>query len=150
MEEVLIRPAQVAELAELEALQRRASLANPGDREAVLAHPDAIEIPVAQLENGWGFVAERDGRVAGFAIVVPREDGDVDLDGLFVEPTLWRSGTGRALVRQCARFAHDSGAGSLRVEANPHAEDFYLRCGFEETGRGTTRFGPSLLMGMAV
>jgi hypothetical protein len=37
-----IREARPEELADLEALQRRASLANPGDREAILAHPDAI------------------------------------------------------------------------------------------------------------
>ena len=52
MSSVTIRPARVDEQPALESLQRRASLANPGDREALLAHPEAIALPVEQLEAG--------------------------------------------------------------------------------------------------
>jgi hypothetical protein len=45
---LLIRRASISEHKELEDLQRRASLTNAGDRDALLAHPDAIELPVAQ------------------------------------------------------------------------------------------------------
>jgi hypothetical protein len=72
-EPVRIRLALASEPRALEALQMRASLANPGDREGV---------------------------VQGFAAILPREDGDVELDALFVEPNTWRRGCGRA-----ARFA---------------------------------------------
>jgi hypothetical protein len=41
-QDVSIRLAQRDEQAMLESLQRRASLNNPGDRDAILAHPDAI------------------------------------------------------------------------------------------------------------
>ena len=34
---------------ELESIQRRASLNNPGDRETLLAHPDALELPAISL-----------------------------------------------------------------------------------------------------
>lgn len=40
------RPATAGERRQLVELQRRASLANPGDREALLAHPDAIDLPL--------------------------------------------------------------------------------------------------------
>jgi hypothetical protein len=36
----------------LEALQWRAPLHNPGDRAALLAHPDAIELPQSQIDDG--------------------------------------------------------------------------------------------------
>ena len=64
-----IRPARPGEQATLESLQRRASLNNPGDREALLANPDAIAVPIEQIAQGCVFVAERDGVVVGFAAV---------------------------------------------------------------------------------
>ena len=82
---VLIRPAILSEQKALEALQLRASLSNAGDREALLANPDAIELPLAQIAAGRVFVAERDGAIVGFAAVLPRNDRETELDGLFVE-----------------------------------------------------------------
>jgi hypothetical protein len=55
----LIRRAVASEQKELEDLQLRASLTNPGDRDALLANPDAIELPLAQIAAGGVFVAER-------------------------------------------------------------------------------------------
>ncbi len=130
----------------LESLQRRASLNNPGDRDAILANPDAINVPPEQIADGCVFVAERDGVVAGFAAVVPRPDGEAELDALFVEPHLWRHGIGRTLVDHMAEVAHARAASFLYVIGNPHAEGFYLSCGFSVTGRTETRFGVGLTM----
>lgn len=130
----------------LEALQWRASLANPGDRDALRANPDAIELPPEQLTAGCVFVAERDGIVAGFASVVPREDGGAELDALFVEPHLWKHGIGRLLVDHICDVARVREARFLHVIGNPHAEGFYRSCGFQITGRIDTRFGAGLLM----
>ncbi|MEX1181289.1 MAG: GNAT family N-acetyltransferase [Cucumibacter sp.] len=147
---MFIRPARPAERKALEALQRRASLNNPGDREALLANPDAIDLPDAQIAAGRVFVALRDGTLAGFSAVVPRPDGEVDLDGLFVEPAMWRGGIGRALVEHAAERARTLGARALYVIGNPHAEGFYLSVGFRITGAFDTRFGPGLLMKMVL
>ncbi|MES2306514.1 MAG: GNAT family N-acetyltransferase [Gemmatimonadota bacterium] len=141
-----IRPALPSEQRLLEELQRRASLNNPGDREAILAHPDAIELSLEQLSAGGVFVAELAGTVQGFAAILPRDDGDVELDALFVEPDAWGHGLGRLLVDHCAEVARAQGARRLHVIGNPHAEGFYLRCGFELAGTENTRFGPGLLM----
>jgi hypothetical protein len=48
MEAFLIRLAILSEQRELEQLQLRASLGNTGDRDALLGHPDAIELPVTK------------------------------------------------------------------------------------------------------
>ena len=130
----------------LESLQWRASLSNPGDRDALLAHPDAIALPGEQIEQGCVFVAERDGVVAGFAAVVPRPDGGAELDALFVEPHLWKRGIGRQLVDHIAEVARARAAGFLHVVGNPHAEGFYTSCGFRVTGTVDTRFGVGLAM----
>lgn len=145
-----VRPAVVSEQPALEALQRRASLNNPGDREALLANPDAIAIPPDQITGGLVFVAEQSGVIAGFSAVLPREDGDMDLDGLFVEPDIWRRGIGRLLVDYAADFARAHGSAALHVVGNPHAEKFYQSCGFELTGTTETRFGPGLLFRRAL
>jgi len=144
------RQAVASEQRALEGLQRRASLNNPGDREALLANPDAIEVPLGQIVDGHVFVAERDGAIVGFAAVIPRDDGDAELDALFVEPSDWKRGVGRLLVEHCANIAQRRGSAALHVIGNPHAEGFYRACGFEQTGTVQTRFGVGLSLRRAV
>jgi GNAT superfamily N-acetyltransferase len=143
---VSIRAARPDDHTMLESLQWRASLSNAGDRDALLANPDAIALPIEQIAAGCVFVAERDGVVAGFAAVVPRPDGGAELDALFVEPRLWKHGIGRRLVDQIADVARMRAASFLHVIGNPHAEGFYVACGFRVTGTIDTRFGAGLAM----
>ena len=140
-----IRTATVADHAALEALQLRASLCNPGDRQAMLDHPDAISLPIEQIEAGLVFVAVSAGKILGFAAMYQRPDGDMELDGLFVEPTHQKQGIGGLLVNQCATEARAASATAIHVIGNPHAERFYLRCGFVRTEETQTRFGPAYL-----
>jgi GNAT superfamily N-acetyltransferase len=143
---VSIRLARPDDRAMLESLQWRASLNNPGDRDALLANPDAIVLPIEQIAAECVFVAERDGVVVGFAAVVPRPDGGAELDALFVEPHLWKHGIGRKLVDHIADIARLRAAGFLHVVGNPHAEGFYRSCGFIVSGTIETRFGVGLDM----
>jgi GNAT superfamily N-acetyltransferase len=138
-----IRAAIAAERKDLEALQMRASLSNAGDRDALLAIPDAIYMPLEQILDGRVYVAELDGAVVGFAAVLPRADGKTELDGLFVEPDRQGRGIGRMLVEHCCEVARQHGSPALHVVSNPHAEGFYLRCGFALVGATSTRFGPA-------
>jgi len=124
----------------LEELQRRASLELKEYRNQLLANPDAIHLPPAQIANGQVIVAELDGEVAGFAALVGGE-----LDGLFVEPDLWGGGIGRALINAAAHEARRKGL-TLTVIANPGARRFYESCGFGIEGETQTRFGPALKM----
>jgi len=139
-EALRIRIAQPEERDDLEALQRRASLALPDYREQLEANPDAIHLPPAQVANGQVLVAELDGRVAGFAALVGGE-----LDGLFVEPELWRQGVGKALVDEATHLARLRGL-AVAVIAGPVARSFYERCGFSVEGEAQTRFGPAFRM----
>jgi GNAT superfamily N-acetyltransferase len=143
---VSIRPANLSERKALEALQLRASLNNEGDREALLRHPDAIDLPVEQIAAGGVFVFERDGELLGFSAILPRTDGDTELDGLFVEPDIQRQGVGRKLVEHSAAVARAAGSSALHVVGNFHAKEFYLSCGFEILAPFETRFGRALLM----
>ena len=138
-----IRTARVEERAALEALQWRASLVADEYREALLANPDAIALDPLEISAGRVPVAEDGPMLAGFAVWLPPKSGAAELDGLFVEPGLWRAGVGRRLVAEVAAAAAAIGASSLRVIANPAALDFYGRCGFVPGGEAQTRFGPA-------
>jgi GNAT superfamily N-acetyltransferase len=146
MSDILIRPALQTERSSLEALQWRASLANSGDRDSLLANPDAIVLPLEQIADGNVLVAQRDGVIVGFAAILPRPDGNAELDALFVEPSLWKRGVGRLLVEHCADVARGRASRILHVAGNPHAEGFYVACGFQTTGAVETRFGAGLAM----
>ena len=128
----------------LEALQRRASLALGEYSDQLEAHPDAIELPIDQIERGEVMVAELDDRLAGFVAVLI-DDDIAELDGLFVEPELWRRGVGAALIDVAVREARRQGL-AMTVVANPSARQFYEKCGFTVEGDAQTRFGPALRM----
>jgi GNAT superfamily N-acetyltransferase len=135
-----IRRARPEERQALEDLQRRASLALEEYREQLLAHPDAVDLPAEHLAEGTTLVAEVDGAVAGFAVLLGSE-----LDGLFVDPAHWKAGIGSALVEAVAHEARKEGL-SVSVVASPTARSFYEKCGFSVEGETETRFGPALRM----
>ena len=135
-----LRRARIEEHEELEELQRRASIELPEYRDQLLANPDAMHLPPAQIANGQVIVAEMAGEIVGFAAVVGGE-----LDGLFVEPDLWGSGIGSVLVNAAVQEARTRGL-ALTVIANPRARGFYEGCGFSVEGEEQTRFGPALRM----
>jgi GNAT superfamily N-acetyltransferase len=142
-----IRLARAAERGALEDLQRRASLALPEHRAQLEAHPEAVDLPAAQIARGRVLVAEDQAGVAGFAVWLDGEDAlEAALDGLFVEPARWRGGIGRALVAAIAAAASGAGKERLIVVANPAAVAFYARCGFAAAGETQTRFGPAPVM----
>ena len=136
----VLRLARPEEHEALDGLMRRASLALDDYRESLEANPDAFDLPASQIEQGQVVVAEVDGKPAGFASVVEGE-----IDGLFVEPALWRRGIGAALVEEATQMARRRGL-SMMVVANPAARVFYEKCGFSVEGDEKTRFGPAFRM----
>lgn len=128
---------------DLEELQRRASLIWEEYRADLLAHPDAIQLPLSQLQENRVRVAELGLRRVGFSVVIPKSAGVSELDGLFVEPDIWGAGIGRALIMDAVRLAQAQGAKAIDVIANPRAEGFYEKLGFRVTGSAQTQFGPA-------
>ena len=70
---------------------------------------------------------------------------EAELEGIFVEPDLWRRGVGSALVAQAVHEARCAGL-SLMVIAAPAAREFYEKHGFSVERDAETRFGPALRM----
>jgi GNAT superfamily N-acetyltransferase len=145
-----IRFARLSERAALEQLQRRSSMHQPMYRAQLEAHPDAIELPAGQIAAGLVRVAEQDGALVGFAVLLDRSGDACELDGLFVEPEQMRGGVGRTLVDDAIRIARERGAMRIEVVANPQAVAFYEAVGFVEDGEVQTRFGPAPRMSLAL
>lgn len=145
-EPLRLRGAVCGERAELEALQRRSSEIWEQYREQLAAHPEAIEMPEAFIDNGWVRVAVTEADViVGFSVVISRSAEAHELDGLFVEPGHMYLGIGRMLVDDACRRARAAGARVLDVIAGP-AQGFYEKVGFVAADAAETRFGPAVRM----
>ena len=136
-----IRFAPLRERAALIELQRRASLVWDEYRDALLANPDAIQIPVEQFRNRQVRVAGHGDRPHGFSAVTALDAENCELDGLFVEPELWGRGIGGALIEDAARLARRRKFRRIEMTANPRAEGFYVKLGFIKYDVTETHFG---------
>jgi GNAT superfamily N-acetyltransferase len=82
-----------------------------------------------QCGSGDVVVAERDGSLVGFYAL-----GDGELDACFVDPAAIGSGVGGVLLAGALEAARRRGWATLRLDADPGAEGFYLRYGARRVG----------------
>lgn len=137
-----VRPARIEDRGRLTQIYRDASLSNPGDRAALLAHPDVLIVDEGLISRGRVRVATlADGQVIGFASTSPTDSGNLELDDLFVDPLWQRRGVGSALLKALQAKGRRDGVARLEVTANDHAFEFYRAAGFETVGRMQTEFG---------
>lgn len=142
---VTIRDAARRDMPSLRRVFRDSSLSNLGDRPALLAHPEVLELSDTAVRESRTRVATAGDEVVGFATVAEADDG-MELEDLFVDPDWMRQGVGRALLRDVVRIGQDRGVGRVVVTANLHARAFYENAGFRPDGETTTAFGPALRM----
>jgi GNAT superfamily N-acetyltransferase len=140
-----IRDAVPGDIDRLRAVFRRSALHNDGDRDILLAHPDALELSDVAVREGRTRVAVRDGVIVGFASWLSAGDA-LELEDLFVDPAWMRRGAGRELVLDLVAIARDRGARRIEVTANQHAAAFYASVGFVARGEVETTFSSALRM----
>lgn len=95
------------------------------------------------------YVAERDDEVVGFCAVGSSRDEDADpstaeIGAIYVLPSAWRTGVGRALMDAALADLRDGGSESVTLwvfAQNQRALDFYARFGFEADGAQTVHEG---------
>ena len=141
MVERTLRKARLNERRALIELMRRASLVWEDTRAQLVERPELIDVTAASIDAGRVWVAAEDA-LLGFAVLLPRADGDIELDGLFTEPAHFRRGVGTALVRAVEGAAVALGARRLHVIANRNVLGFYEAVGFETHGEMATPLGP--------
>jgi GNAT superfamily N-acetyltransferase len=146
-----IRTAVAGDLPALRRVYRRASLSNEGDREALLANPDALELPDTGVAEGRTRVAvASDGTIVGFATGLRLDGAVLDLEDLFVDPDWRRRGIARRLVADLVASSRREGISRIEVTANPHADAFYRSVGFVYFRDDETRFGPAPRLQLAI
>jgi len=87
------------------------------------------------IEAGGAWVAEADGRIAGFAVLDPSSSS---VWALFVDPKAEGLGIGRALHQRILAQARDLGCRELRLDTEPgtRAARFYRDAGWTVAGSG--------------
>ena len=148
---IRIRTARAEDVPVLRGIYRRASLANEGDRDALLANPDALVLAADGVAEGRTRVAvTAEGTILGFATGVPTESSTLELEDLFVDPDWMRHGIATRLVADQIQHARRSGIVRIRVTANPHAHAFYRAVGFAHLHDIDTPFGTGWLMELVI
>jgi GNAT superfamily N-acetyltransferase len=150
VEALSVRDAVPADRDAVQRLFRLASLSNDGDRDNLLANPDALVFSdVAITEQRTRVATDVDAVVVGFATTAEGAGG-LELEDLFVAPDQMRQGVGRALVLDIVARAQQAGIERIEVTANRHALAFYDAVGFAYDHDVETRFGPAPRMYLEV
>lgn len=98
------------------------------------------------------WVAEAEGKIAG--MIALSRNGDAEVEGFFVEPSLQGKGLGGALMTTLLEDCRAKSATTLMVDADPNAETIYARLGFATVGRSPSgsipgRFLPRMMLVLA-
>lgn len=97
------------------------------------------------------FVAVTAGDVVGFATVgaARGEDGTGELYAIYVEPSSWGTGAGRALIERAEASLRDSGFSRALLwvlAGNERAERFYRAAGWEPDGEKDEEFQGAIVV----
>ena len=79
-------------------------------------------------------VCELDGEIAGFYALEMLSEKEGELEGLFVKPKYLRKGIGKLLIEHLRSEAMLLGIGTITIQGDPNAEDFYLSIGAKPAG----------------
>jgi GNAT superfamily N-acetyltransferase len=128
-----IRRARVDEAAMLSRLAMAAKAHWGYDARTLEGWRTLLEVSAAHIAATHAHVGEADGEVVGFYTLAAAAR-DWELDNLWVVPQSMDRGFGRALLEHALRIAREGGADAVTVDADPHAEPFYLACGAVRVG----------------
>lgn len=128
-----IRAARGAEAAELSALALRSKAHWGYDADFMEQCREELTLRPTEVEALRTVVAEQQGRVLGFA-TLRGEPPLGELGMLFVDPPAIGRGVGRLLFEHTLATAREQGFTRLTLDADPHAEGFYLAMGASRVG----------------
>jgi ribosomal protein S18 acetylase RimI-like enzyme len=131
---VHLRPARAEEAAALSELALRSKARWGYDEQFLEACRAELTLCPQDISPRRTVVAEVAGRTAGFYTLdgAPPEG---ELGNLWIEPEHMRRGIGRELWRHAMAAARDAGFRTVLIEADPHAEGFYLAMGATTVGQ---------------
>ena len=96
---------------------------------------DELTYTPEQLDSELIFLLEDRDRVFGFYGSSGPVNDSVELDAMFVDPPYIGRGLGRQLFEHAKVIAAGLNVGSLIIQSDPQAAEFYRRCGALDWGR---------------
>ena len=141
-----IRPARPDEASVLSALAFNSKAYWGYDDAFMAACLNELTVSPEAVRNTPTYVIEADDRVLGFYMFSTIEDGNVELDCLFVEPDAIGHGYGKKLMEHAKAAAMAKGCGSIIIQSDPNAESFYRRAGGEVIGHKPSASVPGRLL----
>jgi GNAT superfamily N-acetyltransferase len=140
-----IRPPRPDELPGLSDLCLRSKAVWGYSAEFLAACRAELSFDPRDLEATAIAVAEQDEKLLGVA-QVRLDQGEADLQKLFVEPFALRRGVGRVLLDWAIDVATEKGAARLTIESDPGAASFYRRMGAYDLGEAPSRSIPGRML----
>jgi len=104
----------------------------------------------ARLAPTKVWVALEDEAVLGFINLLPREQGEAEIDCLFTHPNAARRGIASSLYRVLETEAREAGFKILRVEASFYAKPFFEKQGFQVLRRNEHPRGGEVLVNFSM
>jgi GNAT superfamily N-acetyltransferase len=142
---VTTRPARPGEAGALSALALRSKAHWGYDREFLDACRADLTLRPEELADRRTVVADTGDGIAGFYTL----DGAPptgELGNLWVDPAFLRRGVGRRLWEHAMRTAAGLGCTAVLIDADPHAEGFYLAMGAVRVGAAPSTVLPGRLL----
>ncbi|WFU06304.1 GNAT family N-acetyltransferase (plasmid) [Rhizobium sp. CB3171] len=129
-----IRPALISEADILTELCLRAKAVWGYDKAFMEECRAELALSPEKITGSLVQVAEVDGRIVGVAQVSLKGDDLAELESLFVDPEIQRSGIGRALFDWAIAACIDHSVKAILIESDPGAAPFYRRMGAKDVG----------------
>ncbi|MEL6193177.1 MAG: GNAT family N-acetyltransferase [Bacteroidota bacterium] len=133
MNEIDIVLAMESDHESLSALCKRSKAFWGYSPEQMKAWDEDLTITTSFIQENIVMKALHNEVLIGFYSLVQKED-EVWLDDLFIDPSVIGEGIGSILLAHAYRAILELGVTTLLLEADPHAEAFYLKKGFERVG----------------
>jgi len=140
-----LRPAQVDDLAALSRLALRSKASWGYDDAFMEACGAELTLRADHLHGGFVCLHEEQGRPLGFyrlEVVGPV----AEVLALFVAPEAMRQGIGRGLWQHLEQIARGEGAEEIWLDADPHAERFYVAMGMRRQGEAPSLSIPGRML----
>ena len=118
--------------------------------QGLLAHPEFLHFTREGAAEGRTRVVESAGCILRFAIVTEVDDGDVELEDLFIDPPWHRRRVARSLVVDAVEACGGRGVAACGLSANPQALAVYRAVGFIGGDAVATELGAGLRLHLDV
>lgn len=98
------------------------------DSDFIEACRDALTISEKHISSNLVYVLEDSSKIIGFFSLTINNVKN-ELDSLFIKPEYIGKGYGRLLWNSIIRIAKEAGITEFTIDADPNAEEFYIKMG---------------------